>query len=264
MKTMLTVMCSLLSFTGAAVALEPNISISVPAVVQVESGTEGILPIEIDRMGNAPNQAIVLIKGIPSSVSLTEGRLFPSGVWALKAAANKQIRLMTSTTTVEQTPLSISLVALDGTEVSRAATQLVVAPKQPPATGTLPSNTAPVAAIRRNEDIRPPQDSPGGKAAVSPADKRPTLVAPIATEKVLKLMETGDRYLSEGKIAFARRFYQLAAEMGWAEGALAMARTYDQAYLERYPIVGGIEPNKNIAREWYAKEEELRAQLRNR
>jgi hypothetical protein len=45
--------------------------------------------------------------------------------------------------------------------------------------------------------------------------------------------------------------------MGWPDGALAIARTYDADFLKRFPIVGGIEPDEALARQWYETAREI-------
>jgi TPR repeat protein len=70
-------------------------------------------------------------------------------------------------------------------------------------------------------------------------------------------MQKGDQYLLEGKIVAARRFYEYAADMGWPDGAAAIARTFDPEHLKKFSILGGIEPNTKLAQEWYDKSRKL-------
>jgi hypothetical protein len=214
---------------------------------------------------------MVVIRGIPSSVSLTEGRLFPSGVWALKVSAAGAARFVTTSDSQEDTPLIVSLVTLEGANLGNATTQLVIAPASPPAAAPTATESAATsretrfdAATAMTGAIGPPE-KPGRPAA--PAEKEQVRVLyPNDIEKILKLMERGDQHLLEGKIPSARRFYQLATEMGWPEGALAIARTYDADHLRRFPILGGITPDEALAHDWYsrARELSLRVQMRDR
>jgi hypothetical protein len=79
---------------------------------------------------------------------------------------------------------------------------------------------------------------------------------------ILKLMQKGDQYLYEGKIVAARRFYEYAAEMGWPDGAAAIARTFDEKHLRRFAILGGIRPDAKLAQQWYDKSRVMAALIK--
>jgi hypothetical protein len=240
--------------------------LQVPRVIRVESGRETGLPLNIAVSNALYPQTMVVIRGIPSSVSLTEGRLFPSGVWALKVSAAGSARFVTASNSQEDTPLIVSLVTLEGANLGNATTQLVIAPAAPVATENAAMSWTPrLDAMPETTGAIPAPEKPARPAA--PAEKEPVRVLyPSDIEKILKLMERGDQHLLEGKIPSARRFYQLATEMGWPEGALAIARTYDADHLRRFPILGGIVPDEALAHDWYsrARELSLRVQMRDR
>jgi hypothetical protein len=243
-------------------------------MIRVESGTETPLEIGIVGSDTLSQQAMVVIRGMPDSVSLTAGRLFPSGVWAIKASAARSVKFVTASHSYEDTPLIVSLVTLDGAYLSNATTQLVVAPVGLTASvtnatrqdnGGAQSVAAHIAPITPNAEIEAAPQNTSPRPV--PADKDNVRVLnPEDIEKILKLMRRGDQHLLEGKIPSARRFYQLATEMGWPEGALAIARTYDADHLRRFPILGGIAPDEVLARDWYrrARELSLRVQMRDR
>ncbi len=253
----------------ACAASEPP-ELQVPRIIRVESGRETGLPLNIAVSNALYPQTMVVIRGIPSSVSLTEGRLFPSGVWALKVSAAGAARFVTASNSQEDTPLIVSLVTLEGANLGNATTQLVIAPASPAA----PPQAMESAAMSWTPSLDPASETTGAipapetpMRAAAPAEKEPVRVLyPNDIEKILKLMERGDQHLLEGKIPSARRFYQLAAEMGWPEGALAIARTYDADHLRRFPILGGITPDESLAHDWYnrARELSLRVQMRDR
>ena len=73
-------------------------------------------------------------------------------------------------------------------------------------------------------------------------------------------MTSGDQAMISGNVLVARQFYQRAAENGLAEGAKALAATYDAAQLARMRHLG-VEPNPELARKWSDIAEELRSQL---
>ena len=58
--------------------------------------------------------------------------------------------------------------------------------------------------------------------------------------------------LSLGDLSAARLLYQRATELGSAEAATAMGRTYDPAYLTAIKATG-IKPDRAAAAAWYKK-----------
>jgi hypothetical protein len=258
---------------GALSSYALEASIKVPEVIQIKSGVESLLPIDVGPLESIPPKAMVLIRGIPATTSLTDGRLFPSGIWVVKPSSVGELRLITGSNALEDAKLTISLVTLEGESLSAASSRLMVAPED--VVLQTPQNAVPAVAIAHGKSdetgsIAPPveesakpslkaQDAP--PASAPPQKSTRPLLSATELEKMLKLMERGDRYLRDGKIEFARRFYQLVADMGSPEGAEAVARTYDGDYLRRFPIVGGLGPNPKLADEWYNKAKEIRAEL---
>jgi TPR repeat protein len=77
-------------------------------------------------------------------------------------------------------------------------------------------------------------------------------------KRALPYVNRGNEQLGQGNIAAARLFYQRAAEAGLAQGALALAATYDPVELER---IGArfVQADTQAARKWYERARELGA-----
>jgi TPR repeat protein len=75
---------------------------------------------------------------------------------------------------------------------------------------------------------------------------------------MLKLAKEGDRHLAQGNISAARQVYEMAAEGGLAQAAMALAATYDAIELARLKV-RGIEPNAKEAQRWYERARQLGA-----
>jgi hypothetical protein len=245
-----------LSFSAAAFCISSGyalqaaseaVSLQIPPIIRIESGTNAPLPI-LPSSDAGALKALVVIRGIPRDVSLTVGRLFPSGVWALKASEVQSAHLVTAAGTRQVAQLNVLLVTLDGDPLSKATPILEIVSTPGP---TLPDGRG-EATLRQGLDA---VLSAPSKEVPALQKKRRVSLAELDT--VVKLMDRGDKHLSEGKIASARRFYQLAAEMGWPDGAVAIARTYDADFLRRFPIIGGIEPDERLARQWYETAREI-------
>jgi hypothetical protein len=234
-------------------AAPDGVPLQIPLVIRIESGTDTALPI-VTGSDPVAAKAMVVIRGIPWNVSLTTGRLFPSGVWALKASEARSARIITAGNTQQAAELHVSLVTLEGDDLGNATTRLEIEPGRQRATNAVAAVPLPAKPATI---LHGPTDIGGHDQTAAPERARQRVFSPADMDKVFKLMDRGDQHLLEGKIASARRFYQLAAETGWPEGALAIARTYDAEFLKRFPIIGGIQPNAAMAKQWYDTAREI-------
>ena len=83
-----------------------------------------------------------------------------------------------------------------------------------------------------------------------PADLETT--KPALSAEVTGLLGKGDMLMKTGDLIIARQFYKRAFEMGAAEGALGIARTYDPSVFTELKVQG-ITPDVAKAAEWYEK-----------
>ncbi len=72
------------------------------------------------------------------------------------------------------------------------------------------------------------------------------------TAMAAALMRRGDAMVAIKDISAARKFYESAADAGSAAAALALAKTFDPAYLETLGVVG-LRPDPATAAAWYRK-----------
>jgi TPR repeat protein len=77
-------------------------------------------------------------------------------------------------------------------------------------------------------------------------------------ERAMRLLKRGDEQLAEGGVAQARLFYERAAEAGLAQGAMALASTYDPDELGRLKVLG-LQPDRAAAARWYERARQLGA-----
>lgn len=216
---------SLNSPLGSARAAGPEI-VTIPEI-WVTPETEMPLVIMVQSGEPLPPQLMLLVRGLPPEVTLTEGRPFGQGVWVVPLASLGRLRLRAPAQT-SQNPLSLSLVKLDGTPLAETSVTLYIA--QPPGK----SDQLPTAAIPLRE------------------------VPAIDREFGTKLMERGHDSIRAGNIAVARQFYQRAADRGLPEAAIALASTYDPRELARLKVIG-VQPDSALARKWYERAHELGA-----
>jgi TPR repeat protein len=92
---------------------------------------------------------------------------------------------------------------------------------------------------------------PPSVAPAAPVGKPQTM-----TERDRSMLARADRLLREGDVAAARLLLAHLAQKGIAEGALAMARSYDPDVLVTLRVAG-LEPDPAQARDWYRRAEQL-------
>ncbi len=220
----------------------------IPEVLQIVTGTKSPLPIRVEPEGGAAKQSMLLIRGLPSTIVLSQGRLFESGVWAIKLANLAELSLTTSSDTRGQIELDLSLVNLDGTVLAVKHATLVFVPSL---TSTDSKKLAQaVDSIVNSQEQEALQDplfeNKGGKALTDKERK-----------SALLFMKRGDENMETGKVNIARLFYQRAADNGWSPGALALAKTYDGNELSKMTIIGGVQSDLALARKWYLRAQQL-------
>jgi hypothetical protein len=234
------------SGTGAqAQASSQTPALIVPATFTLPPG--GAVPLSIKLTpAPMPPRSIILIRGLPATIALSEGRRFDSGVWAIAAAHVGPLRITSSTGAAGRSDLAISLMAIDGTLLAEAQSAVVIA-EAAQVTAAVPANTLLTGTAPLKMSGKP-YDIP------LPASKRPTA---SQTEQLLAVVKKGDELLAGGNVAAARLLYGHAADGGLAAAALAMATTFDERELTRYRLVGGVQSDRKQAQFWYEKAREM-------
>jgi hypothetical protein len=124
-----------------------------------------------------------------------------------------------------------------------------VEPAPLPAAAIAPAAPAEVALQPAAVEVTPPPAPPSPQAHVT---------ASLPRDQVAALMKRGKDLLAVGDIASARLILARLAESGEAEASLLLAGTFDPMQLARLHVLG-VTPDKDKAREWYAKAAEQRS-----
>ncbi len=245
--------CLAPAFEAHGQATRGSAAIVVSEEWHVDAGADASIAVDV-KTGNAlASQLLLLIRGVPPAISLSPGRLFESGVWALRISDLPKLKIAAGENAAGGSELSLSLVGVDGTVLAQRYARLVIDPPHSGAEAGEASathkDTAPTVAPITADTPSPVRDQ---TASLPPV---PTTVE--ATEEVLQLMARGDENLKTGKISVARKFYERAADKGWAPAALALGKTYDPQELARIGVIGGIRPDLDLARTWYERARDM-------
>jgi len=231
-------------------------AITLPAAISAEAATQAALPIRVTPADAVPRNSFVRVRGLPPTAALTEGYSIAPGSWAVSLAALPELKIMLPAGTTGRSEIIVTLVSIDGAVLAETRATLAIAP-----------------AGQRNErnlmtrDAGPPPGPPpsatilragvGEGAERSAAPPQPGM-PPQDRERAMRLVKKGDEQLAEGNIAAARLFYERAADAGLAQGAMALAGTFDATELAQLGV-RGIQPDPKQARRWYERAQQLGA-----
>jgi len=232
--------------SAAAQRGEPRVIVA-PAIV-AEPASQTPLVIQLGPATGLPSNSFVRLRGLPASVSLTEGHAIAPGSWAIPLFALASLKAIVPAGVSGRSEIVIQLVSVDGTTLAESRTALVVGP------ATM-IEKSPAEPPKRASPLATPSPVAKSDRGLEPAPPRLPDEARVRAEK---LVAQGERHLEQGNVAAARMFYQRAAEAGLAAGAIKMATTYDPAELLRLEVVG-VTPDRAEARRWYERARELGA-----
>jgi hypothetical protein len=234
-------------------------TIETSAEIMVAPGIVTPVSIKIGRVETLPQQAMLMIRGLPPRVTLSEGRSFSPGVWAVPVGNVGKLEMAPAHGTTGRSDLTMELVTLDGKMVASTTATLYILPASA-AQDTPP----PAGADNRGNNIA----LTAGPLAIKPGNPAPSTQTPASlganaarlspqeVETAIALMGKADQNMQAGQIAAARLFYKSAADSGYAPAALALGATYDSRQLAQRKVVG-LQADPAQARKWYEKAEEL-------
>jgi TPR repeat protein len=221
------------SWVRRAEAQQDRPKISVPAETKAEAASRTRLQIEVGPSEAIARHSFLRIRGLPPAVALSGGHSIAPGAWAVPLNALPNLTIVLPVGQQAPAEVAISLVSIEGNVLAEAKTTLVVVQPPPRAGGPAPGNAAP-------------------RVVVVPK------LSPEERERALGLHAKGLEQLEHGSVYAARKFFELAAEMGLPQSAVAAAGTYDPDELARLRVIG-LQPDVEAARKWYERARELGA-----
>jgi hypothetical protein len=237
------------SFVQRTAAQGDGPRIVVAPTILAEPASQAALSIQVGPPATLPSNSFVRLRGLPASVSLTEGHAIAPGSWAVPLFGLPSLKAIVPAGVTGRAEIIIHLVSVDGTTLAETRTALIVGP----ATMIAPADKA---------ATEPPPKRPTSLPSAAPKIVLPRLaeLSPEEKQRAERLVNQGDRHLEQGNIGAARMFFQRAAEAGLAAGAVKMAATYDPVELERLQVkVQGIDSDRAEARKWYERARALGA-----
>jgi len=219
--------------------------INIATAIFAEPASQAAVIIQLEPSEAVPHNSFIRLRGLPPSVSLTEGFAIGPGLWALPLFGLATLNVNVPVGVSGQSNLLVTLVDVEGTILAEATSALVVGPDVVLAPSDQEQAAAP-SAEHKAFSYRPAGHHP------------PTTPHRLSEAPVEKLLARGESHLAHGNIASAREFFRHAAEAGVAVGATLLAVTYDPVELQRLKVVGVV-ADRNEARKWYQRARELGA-----
>ncbi len=209
----------------------PRDILVVAPIVRAQPASKTRLPVQISPQATPPKNSFVRVRGLPLAAALSDGYAVAPGAWAVPLAALPGLNIILPVGLQGSSEITVSLVSIDGTVLAEARMILSI--------GAAPATTG-------------SQPTPAATAPAAP------LLSPAERERALSLHAKGLEQLEHGSVYAARKFFEKAAEAGLAQGAVALAATYDPNELAKLKVIG-FQPDVEAARKWYERARELGA-----
>ncbi len=218
------------------------ISIASLKVADVTGSLNTIIPLGLEADPAFATQELALkISGLPKSAYLSAGTKISDTTWLLKDGEENGINLVVPSSDTAKFDVSVAAIETKTGELAAPIKEMTVALND--ASLQIAPASAPPDTV--TEKIAPQPELP---SAVAP----PALAKPVLTAEVSGLLEKGDSLFKSGDLVIARQFYNRAFQMGAADGAMGVARTYDPAVFAQMNVQG-IAPDAVMAAQWYEK-----------
>lgn len=218
-----------LGFAVKDIEAEPGKDI--PIVIELPS------PAEL-RGAGADTGTFLLIRNIPEGVSMSAG-MATGRIWVVPLREAAGLRLISKPDLSARFQLGFHLIGPNNRVLAETTVTVDL---------RLRETVAAVNTVTVPDE--PPKPDPPKKLVPQPAQ---SAALPASEEAVL--LARGKQLLQQGGIAAARLIFEELATRRSAAGALALARTYDPAYVA--PKAPAPAPDIAEARKWYERAVEL-------
>lgn len=230
-----------LAVTVQHVATVPFSVEDIIGIAGQEAAVELTLPSAEDlQQAGAETGSFLLIRNVPNVLSFSAG-MSTGRVWVVPLREAANLRLMSQPVATGSFRLEFSLIG-PGNRVLAVRDTPVELRSSDVLAGTTPVAPKPTAATAAPEPAPRP-------AAVQPSK-------PIAKEEEARLLQRANNLIKEGALSEARLILKWLADRGSGAGALALARSYDEAFVTSQPALG-VRADMKEARRWYERAAEL-------
>jgi len=214
------------------------------AAIKGTAGQEIVIRVNLPQIrepatANA-RQPFILVRNLPAGVRLTTG-MANGRIWILPLKDLDTVRLIAQPGIVGSFALEFTLIGIDNQKLAQQSVSLDLL--SPNIADQVQTTGAPAAIEARPSEQRPQRSPPWTQEG-------------LTTEEERLLLARGRVLVEQGGISAARIIFEELAQKGSAQGALALARSYDPAYIPD-PRMSAVAADANKALNWYRRAEEL-------
>ncbi len=266
------ILCLHCGVCGSIAAAQTKVKLIISEQLIITPNRPIPLPIQYEKVDKLPPQTFIRIKNLPPKTTLTEGYQVSGTTWAIPLDRRLQVLLRYVGKTPVNKTVNIQLVSLEGEVHAEATMRLIsiISPVTPPtlasrslkreselrqqaedvmsATSDLSIGNTPNANGRAEDD----NDSSQSNIVVA-VPAQAALTSSLSPEDQLtaqRFVAKGNEFLLQGNVNTARLFYRRAADLGFADAAMALAATFDPNELSGLGIVG-VQGDTGQALRWY-------------
>jgi hypothetical protein len=226
-------------------------------VNDVRGTLNSMIPLMLSAQASDENNPLaVKIMGLPQDAYLTAGVETSKGSWLLNPADIAGVKLVVPKSDTSQLRMEVAAI-----EKSTGALAAPVKEMNVQFENAKPAAPV-VAAMTQTGDGKSELESTLNIAAtIAPTNAPPetamprtnvAIAIPAALPEASDLISKADGLLNSGDIASARQYYMRASEMGDANGAFGVGRTYDPMVFKALNVQG-LRPDPIKAADWYKK-----------
>ena len=227
------------------------IAIASLDVSDVTGTLNSMIPLALNAEPAFEDQKLAIkISGLPASAYLSAGRKISEDTWILKDGEEKDINLFVSQSDKAKFDISIAAIETNTGELAAPVKEMTVAiddvklEAEQVALQITPASAPPETGVPVLAEVE--------SISSAPVQKTIEPIKPVLSAEVTGLLGKGDMLMKTGDLIIARQFYSRAFQMGAAEGALGVAKTYDPTVFAEMKVQG-ITPDAEKAAEWYEK-----------
>ncbi|MEQ1522102.1 MAG: hypothetical protein ABL936_12605 [Aestuariivirga sp.] len=243
---------TMFSSTGQTTISKKPIAIASLAVSDVTGTLNSMIPLALNAEPAFENQELAIkITGLPASAYLTAGKKISDNTWILKDGEENGINLFVPESATPKFDISVSAIETNTGELAAPVKEMTVAIDDVKLADETVLQITPASAPP--ETIIPAKATQQETIESAPAPTESfTAIKPALSAEVTGLLGKGDMLMKAGDLIIARQFYSRAFQMGAAEGAMGVAKTYDPTVFAEMKVQG-ITPDAAKAAEWYEK-----------